>query len=77
MKSRREFFQLMVSIAAGGTLFSCFPVHRKESVNQVKPTFTDVYRAGMDGYHTYRIPALLLTGSGVLLAFCEGRKNDR
>src|SRR5437763_14540636 len=36
----------------------------------------DVFRAGEGGYHTYRIPALLTTPKGTLLAFCEGRKNS-
>jgi sialidase-1 len=31
------------------------------------------FTAGDSGYHTYRIPALLYLGGGVLLAFCEGR----
>lgn len=35
-----------------------------------------VWRAGVDGYHTYRIPALLVTARGTLLAFCEGRKTS-
>ena len=38
-----------------------------------KPLFV----SGRDGYHTYRIPALLTTGKGTLLAFCEGRKDSR
>ncbi|MEZ5400968.1 MAG: sialidase family protein [Bryobacteraceae bacterium] len=37
----------------------------------------DVWRAGEDGYHSYRIPALLRTRKGALLAFCEARKNSR
>ncbi|MEZ5355131.1 MAG: sialidase family protein [Bryobacteraceae bacterium] len=37
----------------------------------------DVWRAGEDGYHSYRIPALLRTRRGTLLAFCEARKNSR
>ena len=38
---------------------------------------TAVFTAGEDGYHTYRIPALLISQKGTLLAFCEGRKNNR
>lgn len=34
-----------------------------------------LWRSGTDGYHTYRIPALVVTGKGTILAFCEGRKN--
>jgi sialidase-1 len=36
---------------------------------------TDVYVSGENGYHTYRIPAVLRAQNGDLLAFCEGRKN--
>ena len=35
----------------------------------------DVYRSGEDGYHTYRIPSVLVTKEGAVLAFCEGRKS--
>ncbi|MCS7306230.1 MAG: exo-alpha-sialidase [Thermoguttaceae bacterium] len=37
----------------------------------------DVYISGQDGYHTYRIPSVLVTPKGTVLAFCEGRKHSR
>lgn len=33
-----------------------------------------LWKSGVDGYHTYRIPALLVTPRQTVLAFCEGRK---
>jgi sialidase-1 len=41
------------------------------------PQFVRAFVSGTDGYHTYRIPALLVGRDGTLLAFCEGRKNSR
>lgn len=35
---------------------------------------TDIFEAGKGGYHTYRIPALVVSRKGTILAFCEGRK---
>jgi sialidase-1 len=37
----------------------------------------NLFTAGAGGYHSYRIPALLATASGKLLAFCEARKHSR
>jgi sialidase-1 len=38
------------------------------------PTRSNVYVSGFEGYHTYRIPSLLVTSRGTLLAFAEGRR---
>ncbi|MBN8456260.1 MAG: exo-alpha-sialidase [Verrucomicrobia bacterium] len=35
-----------------------------------------LFTSGQDGYSTYRIPAIVRTQNGTLLAFCEGRKNS-
>ncbi|WP_248924590.1 sialidase family protein [Paenibacillus hamazuiensis] len=35
----------------------------------------NLFVSGRDGYHTFRIPALLVTMKGTVLAFCEARKN--
>ena len=37
----------------------------------------DLWKSGEGGYDTYRIPALVQTKAGTLLAFCEGRKAGR
>jgi sialidase-1 len=38
------------------------------------PQFTDVYVSGEAGYHTFRIPSVIATQNGTLLAFAEGRR---
>jgi sialidase-1 len=37
----------------------------------------DLFVSGEHGYHTFRIPALAVTSAGTVLAFAEGRRNDR
>ncbi|HEO70031.1 MAG TPA: exo-alpha-sialidase, partial [Candidatus Hydrogenedentes bacterium] len=41
------------------------------------PEKTDVFISGTEDYHTFRIPAVVLTRERTLLAFCEGRKKSR
>jgi len=41
------------------------------------PQKSDVYVSGAEGYHTFRIPAMIVTDQGTVLAFCEGRKKSR
>ena len=52
-------------------LIACSCNASAASLNQI-----DVFVSGQGGYHTYRIPALIATRKGTLLAFCEGRKNS-
>jgi sialidase-1 len=37
----------------------------------------DVFVSGRDGYHTFRIPAVVRAADGTLIAFAEGRKHSR
>ena len=42
--------------------------------NTIKPPgVVTVFASGRNGYHTYRIPAIVVSTKGTLLAFCEGR----
>jgi len=44
-----------------------------------KPFFEqiDLFQSGNDGYHTYRIPSIIITTKGTILTFCEGRNKGR
>src|SRR5438128_409191 len=40
------------------------------------PEQTDLFIGGQGDYHTYRIPSLITTQKGNVLAFVEGRKDS-
>jgi len=42
-----------------------------------EPVQTTLFTAGEGGYHTYRIPSIIVGTKGSVLAFCEGRKAGR
>ena len=41
------------------------------------PEEVDVFVSGTEGYHTFRVPSVIVTQKGTVLAFCEGRKRGR
>ena len=43
---------------------------------ETKPDTLSLFVSGTNGYKSYRIPAMVTTTKGTLLAFCEGRKNN-
>jgi sialidase-1 len=63
-----------VLLAAVVLAFGVAAAPQAEEVTSADPRpLNPVYVSGAGGYDTYRIPALLVTKAGTLLAFCEGR----
>jgi sialidase-1 len=60
----------ILGLLATAALFSA----GQPSGSIVGPRMTDVYVAGEGAYHTYRIPSIIATPKGTLLAFVEGRR---
>ena len=38
---------------------------------------SEVFTSGAEGYHTFRIPCMVVATDGTILAFCEGRRDGR
>lgn len=72
MRTRSVFQLFAFTLLAGLNLLTAL-----RAKNPLPPQQTDVFVAGKEGYHTFRIPSLIVTSKGTLLAFCEGRKNNR
>lgn len=65
-------YGMMGTLVLAGMLLSGFGHGVSPELEEVT-----VYTAGEAGYHTFRIPAVLKTVGGDLLAFAEGRKGSR
>ncbi|MDX1284156.1 MAG: sialidase family protein, partial [Draconibacterium sp.] len=54
--------------------FQIIPV---EEIIQQNKNLTYIFESGTEGYSAFRIPAIITTNSGKILAFAEGRVNSR
>ena len=68
MRNNRSMRSILAVLVAASTLIG----HASEA-----PPLVDVFVGGKGGYPAYRIPALVATKRGTLLAFAEGRANLR
>jgi len=55
----------------------CFYLSGCRSVEQPAIDQFELFTAGEGAYHTYRIPSVITTEKGTVLAFCEGRLEGR
>lgn len=55
-------------------IFTLFPIYTLAADPQLE--LSDVFAPGMDGIARYRIPGMVVTAQGTVLAYCEARKND-
>lgn len=63
---------LLVSLTGHPTERQCFAADAPaEGI-----TRSDLFVSGTDGYKAFRIPAMVVTKSGAILAFCEARKSS-
>jgi len=71
-------------LAIGTLVTACFalaacgskPKTEAGTARAARPEQADIFVGGDSGYHTIRIPALITTRHGAVLAIAEGRKNN-
>lgn len=61
-------------VMVAGILLLCYSSH---ALAQSPPEFSEVFPAGMQGVTLYRIPGIVVTNQGTLLAYCEARRTSR
>ena len=72
--SRRSSLALVFAFLAFGSPAAFAAGPEKSEIAGLEQV--DVFTAGQDNVHTYRIPGMIVTNKGTVLAFCEARKQS-
>lgn len=67
---------LFASLAIAGPIVAFIPPATCKDFPADLPYKVDMFAQNTSGYNTYKIPALLVTPNGTILAFCEGRVDN-
>ncbi len=65
---------LLLCLASAGSLTAAPPT---EPLRLAEPAWQDLFTAGEHGIALYRIPGIVVTSKGTVLAYCEARRNSR
>jgi sialidase-1 len=70
---------MLFAVAVVGALSSDAPTLGQARAQERENGITQsaLFVAGQEGYHSFRIPALIVSAKGTVLAFCEGRRHSR
>jgi sialidase-1 len=64
----------LLCLASAGSLTAAPPT---EPLRLAEPAWQDLFTAGEHGIALYRIPGIVVTSKGTVLAYCEARRNSR
>ena len=65
----------MIPPLARFVVLACLTLVTRAAVEPVAPAFSDVFLSGSADIKRYRIPGVVVTPKGTVLAYCEARRN--
>ncbi len=72
-----RFHSITIKTALFLLLLTCSVSNQLTAKSYSPVSYQKLFVSGKRGYDTYRIPSIIVTPEGTILAVCEGRKNSR